>query len=61
MKIIEELQRTIAAFDSEGWNKEGSIYIKTEFRTRTLFAPILDEALELFLGDPQNITGEIIK
>ena len=57
----EELQRAVAALDSNGWNREGSMYINTSARNRTLLAPILNEALELFLGDPQNITGEIIK
>lgn len=61
MKGGEELQRAIAALDSNGWNKDGSMHINTYFRTRTLLAPILNETLELFLGDPQNITGEIIK
>jgi hypothetical protein len=61
MKGGEELQRAIAALDSNGWNREGSMHINTGTRTRTLLAPILNEALELFLGDPHNITGEIIK
>jgi hypothetical protein len=61
MKGGEELQRAIAALDSNGWNREGSMHINTGFWTRTVLAPILNEALELFLGDPQNITGEIIK
>jgi hypothetical protein len=61
MKGGEELQRAIAALDSNGWNREEKIYINSSVRTRTLLAPILNEALELFLGDPQNITGEIIK
>ena len=54
MKSGEELQRAIAALDSNGWNREGSMHINTGFRTRTLLAPILNEALELFLGDPQK-------
>jgi hypothetical protein len=61
MKGGEELQRAIAALDSNGWNREEKIHINSSVRTRTLLAPILNEALELFLGDPQNITGEIIK
>ena len=61
MKGGEELQRAVAALDSNGWNREGSMHINTYFRTRTLLAPILYQTLELFLGDPQNITGEIIK
>ena len=61
MKGGEELQRAIDALDSNGWNREGNIFINTSVRNRTLLAPILNEALELFLGDPRNITGEIIK
>jgi hypothetical protein len=61
MKGGEELQRAIAALDSNGCNREGSMHINTCFWTRTVLAPILNEALELFLGDPQNITSEIIK
>ena len=61
LKGGEELQRAVAALDSEGWNREGSMHVNTGARNRTLLAPILNEALELFLGDPQRITGEIIK
>jgi hypothetical protein len=61
MKGGDELQRAIDALDSNGWNREGNMHINSSVRTRTLLAPILNEALELFLGDPQNITGGIIK
>ena len=57
----EELQRATAALDSNGWNRDGTLYANTGTRTLTLLAPTLNEALELFLGDPQNITGEIVK
>jgi hypothetical protein len=63
MKGGEDLQRAINALDSDGWNREGIIHTSTMVRTRTLLAPILNEALELFLGDPlpQGTTGDTIK
>jgi hypothetical protein len=61
MRGGEDLQRAIDALDSNGWNREEKIHINSTVRTRTMLVPILNEALELFLGDPQNITGEIIK
>ncbi len=61
MKGGEELRKAIDDLDPNGWNRDGNIFINTSVRNRTLLAPILNEALELFLGDPQNITGEIIK
>lgn len=61
MKGGEELQRAIDNLDPTGWNREGQIYSNTQIRARGLLAPILNEALELFHGDPQDSTGEGIK
>jgi hypothetical protein len=62
MRGGEDLQRAIDALDSNGWNREGNIYINTMVRTRTLLAPILNEALELFLGEgPEDSAGDSIK
>ncbi len=62
MRGGEHLHRAIDALDSNGWNRGGNIYINTLIRTRTLLARILNEALELFLGEgPQDTTGDTIK
>jgi hypothetical protein len=61
MRGGEDLQRALDAVDSNGWNREGNIYTNTSVRTRSLLAPILNQSLELFLGDPQDTNGDAIK
>jgi hypothetical protein len=35
------------------------MHINTDFRTRTLLAPILNETIGLFLGDRQYVTARL--
>jgi hypothetical protein len=61
MRGGEDLQRALDTLDSNGWNRDGDIYTVTSIRARTLLAPILNQSLEMFLGDPQHIDGDAIK
>ena len=61
MKGGEGLQRAIAALDPNGWNTEGKIYAATTTRARGLLAIVLNEILELSLGDPAECKNERIK
>lgn len=54
MKGGEELQRAIPALESNGWNRKAVCTSILVLEPAKLLAPILNEALELFLGGPQN-------
>ena len=59
----EVLQRAMEDVDANGWNLGKKHYANTSTRSRIMMAPILNEALELFLGDPEELegAGETIK
>jgi hypothetical protein len=57
----EALQQAIDALDENGWNTEGEIYSSTATRAHGTLSPLLNEVLELSLGDPAGCTGEQIK
>jgi len=57
----EELSRAIAAIDANGWNTDGEIYVNTRFRAYGQMSIVLNEILELSLGDPAECTNERIK
>lgn len=61
MKGGEHIQRAIEQLDENGWNREGNIYPATSCRAYGLLSPVLNEALELSLGDPEQCTGDSIK
>jgi hypothetical protein len=57
----ESLQQAIDALDENGWNTEGEIYSSTATRAHGTLSPLLNEVLELSLGDPAGCTGEQIQ
>lgn len=61
MRGGEYIQRAVEQLDENGWNREGAIYPATSARAHGSLSPILNEVLELSLGDPENCTGEQIK
>jgi hypothetical protein len=61
MRGGEHIQRAVEQLDENGWNREGVIYPATSARAHGQLSPILNEVLELSLGDPENCTGEQIK
>jgi hypothetical protein len=61
MKGGEELQKAIATLDGNGWNTEEQLYPATTTRAHGLLAIVLNEVLELSLGDPAECTNIRIK
>lgn len=56
----EELERAIAALDPNGWNTDGLIHASTRCRAHASLAILLNQILELSLGDAADATGERI-
>jgi hypothetical protein len=61
MKGGEELQKAVARLDPNGWNTDGKTYPITYSRARGLLGIVLNEILELSLGDPAECTNIRIK
>ncbi|KAF8859114.1 hypothetical protein BDZ45DRAFT_590253, partial [Acephala macrosclerotiorum] len=61
MKGGEHIQRAIEQLDENGWNREGNIHPATSSRAHGQLSPVLNEVLELSLGDPEQCTGDKIK
>ena len=57
MKGGEELQQAVARLDANGWNTDEKFYPSTTTRAHGLLAVILNEILELSLGDPAECTN----
>jgi hypothetical protein len=57
----EELQKAIERLDENGWNRDGIIYHSTYSRARGFLAIVLNEVLELSLGDPAEFTATRIE
>ncbi|KAK0102137.1 hypothetical protein ONS95_001065 [Cadophora gregata] len=56
----EVLQEAVANLDENGWNKDGQIYNTTATRAHGMLAQVLNEVLELSLGDKDICTAEKI-
>lgn len=56
----EVLRAAVANLDENGWNKEGQIYNTTSTRAHGMLAQVLNEVLELSLGDKDVCTAEKI-
>ncbi|KAL5316827.1 hypothetical protein ACEPPN_015878 [Leptodophora sp. 'Broadleaf-Isolate-01'] len=56
----EVLQEAVANLDENGWNKDGQIYNTTATRAHGMLAQVLNEVLELSLGDKDVCTAEKI-
>ncbi|CZT10242.1 hypothetical protein WAI453_009350 [Rhynchosporium graminicola] len=56
----EVLQEAVAKLDENGWNQEGQIYSTTATRAHGMFSQVLNEVLELSLGDKDICTAENI-
>lgn len=54
----DELTDAINKLDKDGWNTDGKIYSATTHRARGIESVILNETLELSLGDPADCTEE---
>ncbi|KAL2061076.1 hypothetical protein VTL71DRAFT_9128, partial [Oculimacula yallundae] len=54
------LQDAVAKLDENGWNQEGQIYNSTATRAHGMFSQVLNEVLELSLGDKDICTAENI-
>ena len=61
MKGRKEIQDAIARLDPNGWNVDGNIHPSTTTRAHGFFSIVLNEILELSLGDPADCTNERIK
>lgn len=57
----EHIQRALEQLDENGWNTEGAIHAATHARANGQLSLILNEVLELSLGDPEQCTGDQIK
>jgi hypothetical protein len=57
----KELEDAIARLDPNGWNVDGEIYPATTCRAQGMIGIVLNEILELSLGDPAECTNERIK
>jgi hypothetical protein len=57
----EELRRAVENLDGEGWNTEGQLYPNTTTRAHSKLAIVLNEILELSLGDLGDDANEKIK
>ena len=47
----EGLQRAISKLDNNGWNSEEKVYDSTICRLMGIYSIILDEVMEVFLGN----------
>ena len=47
-----ELEREIASLDPNGWNTQGLVFEATIVRMMVIYALVLDEIMEMFLGSP---------
>ncbi|RDW92003.1 hypothetical protein BP5796_01397 [Coleophoma crateriformis] len=56
----ETLAREIARLDENGWNVDGKLYPATTCRAHGRLSLVLDEILELTLGDTEAVTCERI-
>lgn len=54
----EKLIAAVNKLDKDGWNTDGKIYASTINRVHGIDSVILDETLELSLGDPTDCTEE---
>ncbi|TVY46496.1 hypothetical protein LOCC1_G001894 [Lachnellula occidentalis] len=54
----DELIAAVNKLDKDGWNTDGKIYASTVNRVHGIDSVILDETLELSLGDPADCTEE---
>jgi hypothetical protein len=61
MGSCEEFRRAVENLDEDGWNREGKIYPNTVTRAHGKLAIVLNEILELSLGDFGEGTNEQIK
>lgn len=57
----EALRRAVENLDEDGWNTEGKLYPNTTTRAHSKLASVLNEILELYLGDVGDDTNERIK
>ncbi|CAG8982274.1 hypothetical protein HYALB_00004508 [Hymenoscyphus albidus] len=57
----EVLAEAVSRLDENGWNVAGNIYQSTGARARGMLSVVLDEILELSLGDPEDCTEERIR
>ncbi|KUI62438.1 hypothetical protein VP1G_09553 [Cytospora mali] len=48
----ETIEAAVKALDGNGWNKDGQLYSTTIIRARRMLASVLDEVMEITLGDP---------
>jgi hypothetical protein len=61
MGSCEEFRRAVENLDEDGWNRAGKIYPNTVTRAHGKLAIVLNEILELSLGDFGEGTNEQIK
>ena len=54
----EALELAVSRLDSEGWNTEGKVYDSSITRTMGLYAVIMDEIMEIFLGNQVQWSSE---
>ncbi|TVY65620.1 hypothetical protein LSUE1_G008261 [Lachnellula suecica] len=57
----DELHAAVNRLDKDGWNTDGEIYPATYCRANGTLSVVLDEILELSLGDPSDCTEEKTK
>lgn len=56
-----EFERKIASLDQNGWNTQGRIFEATIVRMMLVFAVILDEIMEMFLGNQSQWSLQRLK
>jgi hypothetical protein len=61
MKGGEELHEAVSKLDANGWNTDGKIHDATSIRAHGFLAIVLNEILELSLGDPAECTNTRIR
>ena len=54
----EVIAKAVEALDERGWNQEGKFYSTTIVRARRMLASVLDEIMEVSLGDPVYTSTE---
>lgn len=57
----DAFKRAVENLDANGWNREGKLYPNTTTRVHCQLAIVLNEILELFLGDMGERANEKIK
>jgi hypothetical protein len=55
----DDLERAVASLDAEGWRTDAKFHGLTVERTHAMLAIVLDEILEVSLGDFGNCTDRI--